>query len=487
MTMTEMRLSSDRSALKDAAILVMPAFSSPDGPQLADTELTGMLQHGSGLASMLRRAPLFQGKIAQLSALLIPAQDGPGVLAVGVGPRETFTANTLRDALMAAANFLRHGGRGVVALGGLGDEPASIIRAAAEACLIGAYAWSDKVAMAVDLLVADASGLERSFEIGVAAGKAVNWVRQLVETPSGDLVPERLAQVIAERARQSGIEVEIWQEAELLQRGFGATLAVGRGSANKPMAVCLNPQRPKARLGLAGKGITFDSGGINLKRTPQEIAWMKADMAAAAAVAGAVFAAADLGLDPDVIAILPLAENMPSGCALRPGDVVSHPDSRRTEVVDTDSEGRLVLADAVAHLSKSGVGAIIDIGTLTDGGGVGPLLWGCWANSTTLAGEMSKAGEIAGEPGWQLPLRAEYERLIDSKIADIANAPLSVPDSGQLAATYLRTFAGETPWVHVDNGSSAYFDQGFAAWPVGATGSPVRALLQLLLSRAGEQ
>jgi leucyl aminopeptidase len=176
-----------------------------------------------------------------------------------------------------------------------------------------------------------------------------------------------------------------------------------------------------------------------------------------------------------VTALLPLAENMPGGHALRPGDVVRHPDGRRTEVVDTDCEGRLVLADAVAYLARGGVGEIIDVGTLTDGGGVGPLLWGCWSTSPSLAQELGGAGEIADE------------RLIESSVADIANAPLSVPDSGQLAATYLRTFAGNTPWLHLDNGSSAYLDQGFAPWPVGATGSPVRALLQLLLSRAGEQ
>ena len=213
---------------------------------------------------------------------------------------------------------------------------------------------------------------------------------------------------------------------------------------------------------------------------------MKADMAAAAAVAGAVFAAVELGADPDVTVVLPMAENMPGGHALRPGDVVSHPGGRKTEVVDTDCEGRLVLADAVAHLARSGVKEIIDVGTLTDGGGVGPLLWGCWSTSTSLAAALCDAGEFAGEPGWRLPLRAEYERLIESKVADIANAPLSVPDSGQLAATYLRTFAGDVPWAHIDNGSSAYLDQGFEPWPVGATGSPVRALLQLLLNRAGE-
>lgn len=485
--MTMVRLGSDRSVLAEADILVMPAFAGPGGFEVADVELAGKAAHGGQFARhVLRRDPLFQGKVGQLSALMVPASDEPAVLLVGVGSREGFSANTFREALMPAAHFLRERGRCVVALDGLGGDPASVVRAAAEACLIGAYARLDKTEVAIELLVSDGAGLQRAFEIGVAAGNAVNWVRDLVETPGGDLVPARFAEVVAERAGQLGIAAEIWDEAELAKRGFRATQAVGRGSANKPCVVCLYPDRQKARLGLVGKGITFDSGGINLKRNAEEIAWMKADMAAAAAVAGAVFAAVELGADPDVAVVLPMAENMPGGRALRPGDVVSHPDGRRTEVVDTDCEGRLVLADAVAYLAKNGVGEIVDVGTLTDGGGVGPLLWGCWSTSVSLADALCDAGEFAGEPGWKLPLRAEYERLIESKVADIANAPSSVPDSGQLAATYLRTFAGNAAWAHIDNGSSAYLDQGFEPWPVGATGSPVRALLQLLLNRAGE-
>ncbi|WP_181257219.1 leucyl aminopeptidase family protein [Pseudaminobacter soli (ex Li et al. 2025)] len=482
--MIEVRLSGDRSILANADILVMPAFAEASGPQLADVGLLEKAGQGERFASALRRDAVFQARPSQLSALLVPAENGPAVLAAGLGPRETFSANTLRDALMAAAIFLKGRGRCVVVLDGLGLDIASAMRAATEACLLGGHGGQADESTIVDLLTIDAPGAERGFAIGKAVGKAANWVRELVETPGNKLVPEDLAEVVATRARQLGIGVDIWGEAELAKRGFGATRAVGYGSVNKPLVLCLNPNRPKARLGLAGKGITFDSGGINLKRNPQEIVWMKADMAAAAAVAGAIFAAVELGFDPDVTAILPLAENMPGSHALRPGDVVTHPDGRRTEITDTDSEGRLVLADAVAYLARSGVGAIVDVGTLTDGGGVGPLLWGCWTTSNTLAEELIAAGETAGEPGWRLPLRPEYERLIESKVADIANAALAVPDSGQLAATYLRTFAGKTPWVHIDNGSTAYLDQGFAPWPVGATGSPTRALLQFLLSRA---
>jgi leucyl aminopeptidase len=200
-------------------------------------------------------------------------------------------------------------------------------------------------------------------------------------------------------------------------------------------------------------------------------------------VAGAIFAAVELGARPDVIAILPMAENMPGSRAQRPGDVVTHPGGQRTEVIDTDSEGRLVLADAIAYLVQRGVAGIVDVGTLTDGGGVGPLHWGCWGTGETLAGELLAAGVIAGEPGWRLPLHTDYLQFLESRTADVANAPRTTPDSGLMAATYLRTFAGEVPWAHIDNGGSAYLESDFAGWTAGATGSPMRALLQFLLDR----
>lgn len=482
--MTTLRFGSEPSVLAKADILVMPAFAGAHGFEVADAELAGKAAHGGQFARhVLRLDPSFQGKVGQLSALLVPASNEPAVLLVGVGARDAFSANTLRDALMPAAHFLRKRGSSVIALNGFGIDPALVVRAAAEACLIGAHFRSDETETMIELLIAEASKLKRAFEVGTAAGKAVNWVRDLVETPGGDLVPERLAQVIAERARQLDIAVEVWDEAELVKHGFGATQAVGRGSANKPRVVRLYPDRQKAGLGLAGKGITFDAGGLNLKRNASEIVQMKNDMAGAAAVAGAVFAAVELGIMPDVVAVLPMAENLPGGAALRPGDVVGHPNGMRSEVVDTDCEGRLVLADAIAFLTAAGVDGIVDVGTLTDGGGVGPLLWGCWANDDRLAASVLAAGQRAGEPGWRLPLRAEYRGALDSRVADIANTALSQPDIGLTAATYLSAFAAKTPWVHIDNGSSATIEHPIGPWSVGPTASPMRALLQLLLER----
>ncbi|MGA8246923.1 MAG: leucyl aminopeptidase, partial [Nocardioides sp.] len=181
-----------------------------------------------------------------------------------------------------------------------------------------------------------------------------------------------------------------------------------------------------------------------------------------------------------VRAVLPLAENVVGERALRPGDVVAHPDGRRTEVLDTDSEGRLVLADAIAYLARSGVERVVDVGTLTDGGGLGPLLWGCWGNDPGLVDALVASGAAAGDPGWALPLRREYRRLLGSDVADVVNVAWDVPDGALMAATYLSTFADGVRWAHVDNGSTAYLESAFEPWPKGATGSPTRALLEFL-------
>lgn len=325
-----------------------------------------------------------------------------------------------------------------------------------------------------------------ALERAAILARNTNWVRELVEMPPSDLTPEVLAEFVVDRAKALGVAFEILDSEHLAKRGFGGTLGVGAGSPNSPVAVVLRAGKrgPGASvLGLAGKGVTFDSGGINLKRDAVEIAYMKSDMAGAASVAAAIFTAVECGHSPDVTAILPMAENMPGGGALKPGDVVTHPDGRRTEVIDTDCEGRLLLADAIAWLVEDGADEIVDVGTLSDGGGVGPLLWGMWSNSDPLAKALSDAGDKAVDPGWRLPLRDEYEAFIRSRIADSANAPSGTPDTGLMAATFLSRFAGGVPWAHIDNGSSAYLLDACGAWHKGATGSPTRALFQFLSDR----
>lgn len=321
---------------------------------------------------------------------------------------------------------------------------------------------------------------QRAINAALVVAGWTNWARELVESPAGELGPEALAKEIARRSAELGMTTEIWDEARMKAEGFGATLGIGRGSDAPPRVVVLRHGSGTSCLGLAGKGVTFDTGGLNLKRDPEEIGYMKSDMAGAVAVAGALFAAVSLNRAPDTIAVLPLVENMPSGRALRPGDRVRHPDGTTTEVVDTDCEGRLLLADALSWLAGQNVHTLLDVATLSDGGAVGPELWGLWSNTPALAERLTQAGSLAGDPGWYLPLREEGETLLKSRIANRRNAPVGEPDTGQVAACYLAQFTKGVAWAHIDNGSNAWLPRDTGPWPEGATGAPLRALVRFL-------
>jgi leucyl aminopeptidase len=491
--MSSVRLGEGPAELTNADLLLVPFFAGKEGVRLAAPgSLDGTPWQGVAEAA-LRRDARFTAAPAEVAASLLAGSTGPDLLAVGLGAEASLSGETIRAAAMAASRTARGRKRIASLLALCGPDRADSVRAAAEGALLGGFRFqhgkppetAGETVLVLRPGEAASAPVARALEIARSAGETANWVRSLVETPPRELPPAGLAEAIVARARAAGIAAEVWSGDALRERGFGGTLAVGAGSEHPPAVVVLRAKGSSGAplLGLAGKGITFDSGGINLKRNLGEIFRMKSDMTSAAAVAGALIAAVSLGARPNVLAVLPLAENMPGSRAQRPGDVIVHPDGQRTEVVDTDCEGRLILADALAWLRHEGVAAMIDVGTLTDGGGVGPLLWGCWSTDDTLCAETLAAGTRAGEPGWRLPLRAEYRRYLDSRIADIANAPLDTADIGLIAATYLRAFAAETPWVHIDNGSSAFLEHDIGGWPLGATAAPMRALMQLLLDR----
>ncbi len=456
--MPELRLRSAGAVPDDAPVVLVPAFDAP------------------------------VGSVSTTSA----GRDGPRVVAVGLGDRDTCDPRRLRVASMTAGRMLAAEPEVATTLPSvLGDTTAAIL-SVAEGFSVGRYRYRGGVGAELTLCLSsdiggepDAPEVTRALEIAGVAADAVEWVRRMVDTPPSDLTPAVFAERIAQRASAAGVKCEIWSGDRLVGAGFGGTLGVGRGSARPPCVVHLwtgaQASDPAPVLGLAGKGITFDAGGINLKRDPDEIAWMKSDMAAAAAVVAAVCAAARLGSMRSVHAVLPLAENLPGPGSLLPGDVVIHPDGSSTEVLDTDNEGRLVLADAISFLVDEGVDSVIDVGTLTDGGGVGHLLWGCWGTSDRLIAEILAAGDRVGDAGWHLPLREEYAELFTSPVADRANRARDVPDIGLTAATFLSSFPRDVPWAHIDNGGTAYLDADLPPWAAGPTGSPTRALLELLL------
>ena len=476
-------------------VVMVAAYSTPHGPELGrGGELVAAAR---GFTPDILRGidPGFEAELGQCARVDV-TQDAlhTTVLLVGLGSRSDASTDVIRSAAQGSAHEVKT----VSVISSLAlelDEPVAAVRAVAEGMSLGGFQFqrvngspdaTDDSDAEIRILVdsdADSELITAAIHLGSVYADSTNWVRQLVETPSNHLGPADLAAAIAaysEEVAPGALDVSVWSVDDMAERGFGATLAVGRGSERAPCVVELRSRVGGPVLGIAGKGITYDAGGINIKKDASELAWMKSDMAGAASVAAAVIAVAGLGELPGIHAILPLADNMPSGDSIRPGDVVVHPNGRSTEVVDTDCEGRLVLADAIAWLSATKPTAIIDVGTLTDSGGVGTAMWGCWTNEPALAAELTAAGTAAGDPGWVLPLHPSYRPLLKSTVADSRNAAADAPDSGQLAAMFLEPFAGKVPWVHIDNGSGAYLEWDTAQWKQGPTGTPTRALMEYL-------
>jgi leucyl aminopeptidase len=476
-------------------VVVLPVFDDrklgPGAECLPDLDLTAAL-----VAS-----PYFRGGVDDAPLVVVPStRNTPTVVLVGLGSRRTVGAREVRVAALRAGSGISGRRRVSTTLGQVGDDRAESVRAAVEGFLLGAYrsprpdaaarpSYEEPPTALTCLLDADdarRADVRDALERGRVTGERADWVRTLTEMPAGHLTPTLLAQAVAVDAAEAGYHVRVWDAAELAEHGFGGLLSVSRGSIEPPRLVELRYGDQSHPLGVVGKGLTFDAGGINLKKFGSEIHHMKCDMASAAAVAGAVSAAARLGLDVGVRALLPMTENMPSGSATRPGDVIVHPNGLTTEVVDTDCEGRLVLADGIAYLAGEGVNGVIDVGTLTDAAGYGPALMAIAATDDDLAGEVLAAGACGGEDAARLPLVPAYVELMRSPVADLVNGTIHIPDSSVLAATYLRQFAGSTPWAHLDIGSTAWLTDDWGGFAKGPTGVPLRTLVRLLEARAAK-
>jgi leucyl aminopeptidase len=322
----------------------------------------------------------------------------------------------------------------------------------------------------------DAQALER----GLRAAAATVWARDLANTRSGQKTPAWLAAQAARTLTPLGVDVLERDVAWLHDQGFGGLLAVGGGSAAQPRLIEARwrprPARQGVHVVLVGKGITFDTGGVN-RKTGKGMATMFTDMAGGAAVLGALHAIAAARVPVHVTALVPAAENALSGSSYRPGDVVRHYGGRTSEIGNTDAEGRLVLADAVAYAAaRLRPTAIVDIATLTGAmkTALGLQTAGLFATSDPLADGLAAAGASTGEPVWRLPLPAEYESLLDSPVADATNAPGN--PGGITAALFLRPFAKDVPWAHLDVAGPARATEDDGAVSQGATGFGARLL-----------
>ena len=480
-----------------SADVVVVGFFADRKPAPGALEATA--DSGVDVVAAVKGTPTFRGSVDDTPIVIPPtAAKQPTIVIVGLGDRAAVGPDAIRTAALRAAGSIRGRKRLAVTLGQAGDDRAESVRAAVEGAIFGCFerprpegparpaheSLPTSVTAVVSADDARYADVKDAVVRGQITGDHTNWVRTLTDTPPGHLTPTMLAAEIERELADTGVKVHIWSQKQIRERGFGGLLAVAKGSAEPPAVVELCYGDQNAPLGITGKGITFDAGGVNLKKPMSEVHWMKSDMASAAATAGAVAAAARLGLEVGVCAILPLTENMVSGTATRPGDVCVHPNGMTTEVADTDCEGRVILADGIAYLVAKGASGVIDIGTLTDAAGYGPDLWAGASNSDDLMSEVLAAGYAAGDRGWQMPLVPGYVEMMRSPNADLVNGTISIPDSSVLAATYLREFAGDTPWVHIDTGSKAYITAPWAGWPAGATGAPLRTLLRVLEGRS---
>jgi leucyl aminopeptidase len=308
--------------------------------------------------------------------------------------------------------------------------------------------------------------------------------REWVNTPSNDKRPEALARKIAALGRKAKLKVEVQGDKMLQQKKFGALLGVAQGSNSKARLVTMEYAAPGARqtIALVGKGVTFDSGGINLKPT-SGLDTMKCDMAGAAAVAGAIIAIAQLKPKINVVALLPLVENMPSGNATRPGDILKSYAGKSVEIGNTDAEGRLILIDAMAYaIEKYNPDTLIDMATLTGACVValGEKIAGVFSFDEKLARQIKACGDKVYERCWPMPMPEDYNRLLKSKIADLRNISSGRWGGAITAALFLSEFVGDTSWAHIDIAGPAFLDKASAYSSAGATGFGVRLLTELV-------
>ena len=453
-----------------------------------------------GQLSDVLKAERFAAKPAHVTHLHTAGRIPAGrVVVVGLGKRVELTLETVRRAASAALRRARELGAKAVAIDVLGDRLPTRGRAHAvtEGAVLGAYTFDrykrEKTDKRVEsLVVVEADGRRRreaadGARTGEVFADATCFARDLVNSPANDVHPTYLAKVAGEIAKDAKLGLKVLDRAECQKLGMGLFLGVAAGSEQPPKFIHLSytpSGRRRRRVAIIGKGITFDSGGLDLK-SAEGMLRMKDDMSGAAAVLAIMRALPRLAPTLEVHGLIAATENMPSGAAIRPGDVLRAMNGTTVEIGNTDAEGRLTLADALCYAAdKIGVDEVVDMATLTGACVValGPLCSGLFANDQKLADRLIAAADNAGERVWRLPLLDEYRDNLKSDVADLNNVG---PRGGGAitAALFLKEFAGERPWAHLDIAGPAFVEKDMPMGPKGATGAPVRTILCYLTSQ----
>ncbi len=475
----------------EADVLAVPLLDG-EGVTGAAGELDGPLD---GLIARLAQEGELRGELG--SARLVHVEGrlpSRRVAVAGIGKAERLDADALRTAASAVASEV---GEFAESVGWAIDESLSLTseeqaRAIVEGTLLGGYQpgrWkhNGQNAKLASLTICGDQSLAETVERAARISLWVNRARDLVNSPPNEATPERLAARAAEIASElEHVETEALGREEIIAHGMGALAAVAQGSDTEPRLVILRYEPPEAKgdlvLGLVGKAITFDTGGISIKPS-LHMQDMKGDMAGGAAVIEATGAIADLGLPVRVIGVVAATENMPSGHAYRPGDILTAANGKTIEVTNTDAEGRLVLADALWYARENGATHVLDLATLTGAMEValGDLYAGVFANEDDWRDRVVAAGEASGDHAWAFPMHPRYRRYVDSVFADLKNSSDLRQAGAVLAAEFLKEFAGEGPWAHADIAGPAFLERsrGDYLHQRGGTGYGVRLIVEL--------
>jgi leucyl aminopeptidase len=490
------RLSSTAPEKTEADALIVPVFQDqsalPREAEALDKKLKGAI-------SQLLKDREFRGKFMELVSVhnlgTLPSR---WTVLLGLGRTADLDLVRLRNALQSAGRTLRKRGhrRIAVLLPSEVAEKASaadLARAVTEGIGLSNFEVGslktrpEQAVTQIDALTV--IGLDGAKEAAAAVKDAVvladatNRIREWVNAPANAFTPTVFVERVKQATKGTGLDLTVLELDDMRRLKMGALLAVARGSDEPAKMIVLRYSGGSKRgptLGLVGKGITFDSGGISIKPA-QHMEMMKSDMGGGAAVVGAMLAIAELKPKVNVIGVVPTTENMPSGKAIKPGDVVTGSGGKTIEIINTDAEGRLILSDGITYAIREGATHIVDIATLTGSitRTLGPLAIGAFGNDPALMELVRRAGELSGERLWELPTWADYDGLIESEIADIRNSTVQWAGA-TTAALFLREFVEGRPWVHLDIAGSAWQDAPeLKTVPKGPTGSGVRLMAHL--------
>lgn len=475
--------------------------SSVDGRDSFEVNLVReglQLISGSLPQGELAKGAGFSGKSGQT---LVSFTEGSSRVALFVGVGDNLDEESFR---LAGAVAVRSLAKDIVTAAVNADEiNAALAAAFAEGAVLGHYRYDALKGKGFDassvhqlrelvLLTKNTLGVAAAVNRAVAVARATCFARDLVNEPAATMTPSRFADIATEIAGEKQMSCRVWDKAQIEKEALGGLLAVSRGSIREPRMVKMSyrpaSENGSAAVALVGKGITFDSGGLSLK-SGDGMMTMKTDMSGAAAVLAAMSVLGELGIGVAVDGYMALAENMPSGSATKPGDVFIARNGKSIEVLNTDAEGRLVLADALSLAVEDGAAEIIDLATLTGACVValGREIAGAMGNDSVVVNAVLKAGEAAGEPLWQLPLPDRYKKHIESEVADMKNIGAPGAAGTLSAALLLKEFVGETPWVHLDIAGPSRSDADDRYFRKGATGFGVRTLCKYLETKTGRE